>query len=139
MDKKTPLTVETTVNAPINKVWKYWTKPEHIMKWNNASDDWHTPKAENDLQAGGKFSSTMASKDGSQSFDFTGIYDRVEEPDLIEYTMEDGRKVKIMFTKSGELTEIKETFEAESSHSSDMQKAGWQAILDNFKKYIESN
>ena len=133
------ISVETTVNAPVDKTWKYWSAPEHIMKWNNASDDWHTPKAENDLRTGGKFSSTMAAKDGSQSFDFTGVYDTVEEPHLIEYTMDDGRKVEIMFTKNGEATDIKESFEAESSHPSDMQKAGWQAILDNFKKYTETN
>lgn len=139
MKNETTITVETTVNAPINQVWKFWTTPEHIMNWNNASDDWHTPRAENDLRTGGKFSSTMASRDGQQSFNFKGTYEQVEEPHLIIYTMDDGRAVKIMFTENREATDIKEIFEAESAHSIDMQKVGWQAILDNFKKYTESN
>ena len=92
-----PITVQTTVNAPVSKVWESWTAPKHITKWCQASDDWHAPKAENDLRAGGKFSTTMAAKDGSVSFDFGGTYSTVKTNSLIEYAIEDGRKVKIVF------------------------------------------
>jgi uncharacterized protein YndB with AHSA1/START domain len=136
---KTTITVETTVNTPADKVWKLWTNPEHITKWNNASDDWYTPWAENDLQAGGKFVSRMEAKDGSFGFDFEGVYEEVKLNRLIDYTIGDGRKVKITFTNLGNATLIVETFEAESENSIDMQKGGWQAILDNFKKYAETN
>lgn len=132
------ITVETTVNAPVEKVWECWTKPEHITQWNAASNDWHTPRAENDLRAGGKFFSRMEAKDGSFGFDFGGVYDAVEENQYIEYTIGDGRKVKVTFQKHGSTTKIAETFEAENTHSVEMQKGGWQAILDNFKKYAEA-
>lgn len=131
--------VEATVNAPIQKVWAFWTSPEHIVNWNNASEDWHTPKAENDLHVGGKFVFTMAARDGSVSFDFNGTYDEVVENQAIEYTIEDGRKVKIAFKSVGDRTEIIETFEAENQNPPELQQAGWQAILDNFKKYTEEN
>lgn len=131
--------VEATVNAPIQKVWTFWTSSEHIVNWNNASEDWHTPKAENDLHVGGKFVFTMAARDGSVSFDFNGTYDEVVENQAIEYTIEDGRKVKIAFKSVGDRTEIIETFEAENQNSPELQQAGWQAILDNFKKYTEEN
>jgi len=137
--KNQVITVETTVNAPIGKVWKYWTEPQHITKWNNASPDWHTPKSENDLREGGKFSSTMAAKDGSMSFDFWGIYTKVEPNKKIEYTLGDDRKVKIAFSEEGKGIKIVENFEAESENSIEMQKGGWQAIMDNFKKYTEEN
>src|SRR5688572_6983414 len=94
---KTTITVEASVKAPVEKVWKYWTSPDHIKKWNNANDDWHTPKAENDLRTGGKFLSRMEAKDGSFGFDFEGVYDEVRTNELISYTMPDGRKVKITF------------------------------------------
>ncbi len=136
---KTTITVETTVNAPVQKVWEFWTGPEHIVKWNNASDDWHTPRAENDLRVGGKFWSRMEAKDGSFGFDFGGIYDEVTTNEVIAYTIDDGRKVKITFSPSGNETRIVETFEAESMNSIELQRTGWQAILDNFKKYAESN
>ena len=136
---KQEITIETTVKSPVAKVWEYWTKPEHIIKWNNASDDWHTTKAESDLREGGKFSSRMEAKDGSFGFDFGGVYDKVKENELIEYTIGDGRKVKITFTNNGTETKIVETFEAENTNSIEMQKGGWQAILDNFKKYTETN
>lgn len=139
MQNKKTIQVETIVHAPIEKVWKYWSEPEHIIKWNYASDDWHTPKAENDLRTGGKFSSIMASKDGKHSFDFYGTYDLVEKPNRIEYTLGDNRKVTILFSEEGESTGIKEIFEAENTNSAEMQKIGWQAILDHFKKYIETN
>lgn len=136
---KTTITVESTVNAPVEKVWKLWTSPEHITKWCNATDDWHTPRAENDLRVGGNFSSRMEAKDGSMGFDFGGVYDEVKTNELIEYTMGDNRKVIIHFTSNGNETKVVETFDAENTHSVDMQKAGWQAILDNFKKYVEAN
>src|SRR6266850_8555487 len=94
---KTIITVENAINAPVEKVWQYWTKPEHITQWNNASDDWHTPRAENDLRVGGSFSSRMEAKDGSFGFDFGGVYDEVKTNERIAYTMGDGRKVKITF------------------------------------------
>ena len=137
MPEKTAITVENTVDAPVEKVWRLWTEPEHIRNWNNASDDWHTPKAVNDLRAGGHFSFTMAAKDGSFSFDFAGVYDEVIENQRIAYTIADGRKVEVTFKGMGDKTAITETFEAENMNSRDMQRQGWQAILDNFKKYAE--
>jgi uncharacterized protein YndB with AHSA1/START domain len=135
---KTLITVETTVQAPVEKVWNAWNEPQHIMNWCHASDDWHAPASTNDIRTGGTFSTTMAAKDGSYSFDFGGVYDNVKEHELIQYTMGDGRKVDIVFTREGNGTKVVETFEAESTHSVEMQKGGWQAILDNFKKYTES-
>jgi|SRR5687767_14914937 len=137
--EKTAITVEATVNAPVEKVWKYWSAPEHITRWAFASDDWHAPYADNDLRTGGKFKTTMAAKDGSFSFDFGGEYTQVETNKTIAYVMEDGRKVKVKFSGDGNETEIVETFDAETLHPVEMQRAGWQAILDNFKKYTESN
>ena len=132
------ITVKTSIRAPIEKVWGFWTEPKHIMRWNNASDDWHTPKAENDLRVGGKFLARMEAKDGSSGFDFTGEYNTVDKNALIEYTMDDGRKVKVLFVSKENQTTITETFEAENTYSLEMQQAGWQAILDNFKKYVET-
>ncbi|GLU54753.1 SRPBCC family protein [Dyadobacter frigoris] len=129
--------VEATIEAPIEKVWETWTKPEHIMHWNNASDDWFTPKAENDLRPGGKFSSRMEARDGSFGFDFEGIYDEVTDHKLISYSLEDGRKVKIEFEEKGDQTLVTENFDAETENPVEMQKAGWQSILNNFKKYTE--
>lgn len=136
---KTVITVENTVNAPVQKVWDYWTKPEHITKWNNASDDWHTPWAKNDLRVGGTFTARMEAKDGSMGFEFAGLYDVITPNEYIEYTMGDGRKVWISFTVDGGTTKVVERFEAENMNSIELQKAGWQAILDNFKKYTEEN
>ena len=132
------ITIKAIVNAPVEKVWNAWSNPEDIMKWNSASDDWHTPKAENDLRTGGKFLSRMEAKDGSWGFDFGGVYDNVEEFKVIEYTMGDGRKVKVNFNSKGNTTEVVETFDPESQNSIEMQRSGWQSILDNFKKYTES-
>jgi uncharacterized protein YndB with AHSA1/START domain len=137
--EKTTITVENTVNAPVEKTWIFWTSPEHITKWNNASDDWHTPHAENDLRAGGKFLSRMEAKDGSFGFDFGGQYDEIKINELIAYTLDDGRKVKVIFSGKGNQTKVVENFEAESVNSIDLQRGGWQAILDNFKKYTETN
>jgi uncharacterized protein YndB with AHSA1/START domain len=133
------ITVQSIINAPVEKVWKYWSEPAHITQWCQASDDWHAPHAENDLRTGGKFSTTMAAKDGSFSFDFGGIYDNVVEHKLIEYTMGDNRKVSVVFNAKGNETEVIETFDMENTHSEEMQRGGWQAILDNFKKYTEAN
>ncbi len=133
-----PITVEVSVKAPLEKVWELWTQPEHITQWNAASDDWHTPRAENDLRTGGKFSSRMEAKDGSFGFDFGGTYDEVKEHELIAYTMGDGRQVRVTFVPLGNVTLVKEDFEAESENSREMQQSGWQSILDNFKKYVES-
>ncbi len=137
-NKKT-IPVETTINAPVSKVWKYWSNPDHIVKWNQASDDWHTKKAENDLCVGGKFLARMEAKDGSFGFDFTGVYDAVKENEYIEYTLGDGRKAAIYFNDYGKETKITEVFEAEKENSLELQRDGWQAILDNFKKYVEAN
>jgi len=137
--QSTRITIETTVKAPVEKVWKFWTSPEHITKWNNASDDWHTPFAENDLRVGGKFLSRMEARDGSFGFDFGGVYDVVKENERIEYTIGDGRKVEVSFTSNGKETRVVETFEAESMNPIEMQRGGWQAILNNFKKYVEAN
>jgi uncharacterized protein YndB with AHSA1/START domain len=139
METSTKITVETTIQAPVEKVWKYWTEPTHITKWNSASEDWHTPIAENDLRVGGKFHSRMEAKDGSFGFDFGGIYDEVNLHEVIAYTLGDGRQVKITFKGLENGTEVTETFDAEGINPVEMQEAGWQAILDNFKKYVENS
>lgn len=137
MENTQAITIETTINAPIAKVWKMWNTPEDIMGWAFASDDWEAPFAENDLRIGGKFTTRMAAKDGSMSFDFGGIYDNVKEHELIEYTIGDGRKVSVKFESLGETTKVTETFEPENQNPREMQQAGWQSILNNFKKYTE--
>lgn len=137
--EKKVLTVESTVNAPIEKAWEFWTKPEHVTQWNNASDDWHTPRAENDLRPGGNFVYRMEAKDGSFGFDFGGVYDAVKKNEYIEYTIADGRKVKISFSGKDNTTKVVESFEAETQNSLELQQTGWQAIMDSFKKYTESN
>lgn len=134
---KNVLTVQCTVNVPVAKAWQYWTEPAHIMNWNNASDDWHTPKASNDLRTRGRFVYTMAAKDGSFSFDFSGTYTEVTEHQRIAYTLDDERKVDITFEAVGDTTKVTESFEAEDMNSLELQQGGWQAILDNFKKCVE--
>ena len=136
---KTIITVESTVNAPVDKVWEYWSSPKHIVKWNQASEDWHCPKAENDLRPGGKFSSRMEARDGSFGFDFGGQYDEVIPLKFISYTMGDGRTVEVKFEEKGNATRITESFVAETQNSIELQKNGWQAIMDCFKKYVEGN
>lgn len=136
--KSAIVTISTDVQAPLSKVWQCWTEPEHIMQWNNASSDWHTPRAENDLRVGGKFLSRMEARDGSMGFDFNGTYTAVDEHKMIAYALEDGRKVEIKFEPIGMETRVTESFEAEHTHSREMQQAGWQAILDNFKSYVEA-
>jgi uncharacterized protein YndB with AHSA1/START domain len=139
METTNVINIQTTVIASVEKVWSYWTEPKHITQWNQASDDWQTTSAENDLRPGGSFSSRMEAKDGSFGFDFGGIYDAVEKNQRIEYTLGDGRKVRVIFSKNGDATTIEESFEAETTNPTEMQRAGWQAILDNFKKYTEAN
>jgi uncharacterized protein YndB with AHSA1/START domain len=131
------VTIEAIIDAPVEKVWRLWTDPKHIMKWNQASDDWHTVRAENDLREGGKFLSRMEAKDGSMGFDFGGIYNKVRERSLINYTMGDGREVRVSFISRGKGTTVIETFEAEQENEIEMQRTGWQAILNNFKDYVE--
>jgi uncharacterized protein YndB with AHSA1/START domain len=137
--EKITITVTATVNAPVEKVWKFWTRPEHIKQWNNASDDWHTPQATNDLRTGGKFNYRMEAKNESFGFDFRGTYGNIKNNELIEYAISDGRKVQITFEADTNATTITETFEPEEVNSLELQQGGWQAILDNFKKYTESN
>lgn len=136
---KEKITVQTTINAPAEKVWSYWNAPSHVVKWNSPSDDWHTPKATNDVRTGGSFSYTMAAKDGSMSFDFAGRYTEVEAHRKIAYTMEDDRKVTNLFDTDGDAVTLTVTFEAETENPVEMQRGGWQSILDSFKRYTEAN
>ena len=137
---KNPITVQTTVRAPLSKVWEYWNKPEHITKWAFAQNDWEAPAAENDLRVGGKFKTVMAAKDKSASFDFAGTYTMVKEHERIEYDMDGAnRHVKNEFTETPEGVKVTTTFDPESENSEELQRSGWQAISDNFKKYVESN
>ncbi len=131
------IVVETLVDAPVEKVWRFFTEEKHIVNWNNASTDWHTPKAENDLRTNGIFNYRMEAKDGSFGFDFGGTYDEILFQKIIAYTLGDGRKVHITFNEDGRATRIIEKFEAEKVNSLEKQKSGWQAILDSFKKYTE--
>ena len=136
---KTTITIQSTVGAPVEKVWKFWNEPDHITKWAYAIDTWHAPWAKNDLREGGRFTSRMEAKDGSMGFDFGGTYDEIKTNELISYTMDDGRRVTVKFTGNGNETRVVESFEAEDQNPIEMQRGGWQAILDNFKKYVESN
>lgn len=131
------ITVRTSTKESLEKAWDYFTKPEHIVNWCFASDDWHCPKATNDLKTGGTFSTTMASKDGAMSFDFGGTYSEVIPLKKYTYTIEDGRKVTLKFNVIDNTVIITENFEPENSNPLDMQRDGWQAILDNYKKYLE--
>jgi uncharacterized protein YndB with AHSA1/START domain len=142
MNEKTiyiAITVNAIIDAPVQKVWEYWTDPKHIIHWNFASDDWHTPIAENDLRTGGKFLSRMEARDGSMGFDFEGEYLNVEPLKLIEYVLADDRKIKVYFEPDGDKTKVTEVFDPETQNPVEMQRAGWQAILDNFKKYVEAS
>jgi uncharacterized protein YndB with AHSA1/START domain len=133
------ITVETTVKAPAEKVWKIFNEPAHIVVWNVADPAWHTPRATNDLRVGGTFNTRMEAKDGSTGFDFIGTYDEVVPQTLIRYTMADGRRVSVMFEEKDGETHVTETFDPENQNPREMQQAGWQAILDNFKTYVESH
>lgn len=131
------ITIETTVKAPINKVWSAWTSPEDIKQWNAASDDWHTTQASVDLRVGGAFSSRMEAKDGSFGFDFAGIYTKLIPNELLEFTFGD-RAAKVEFLNGENGVLVRETFDAETEHPIEMQRQGWQAILNNFAKHVES-
>ncbi len=135
----TRITVGATIAAGTEKVWDAWTKPEHITKWNFAADDWHCPRAENDLRVGGKYSARMEAKDGSFGFDFEAIYDEVIDRKKITYTMPDGRQATTDFENLGDTTKVTTTFDAENENDIEMQKGGWQAILNSFKNYVEAN
>jgi uncharacterized protein YndB with AHSA1/START domain len=137
--EKAKISVSVKISSPVEKVWNYWTDPLHIVHWNNASDDWHTPRAENDLRVGGKFLSRMEARDGSYGFDFTGEYNKVEHLKEIEYTIADDRKVNISFVSLGNETIVEEMFEAEQTNPVEAQQKGWQSILENFKKYVEAS
>jgi uncharacterized protein YndB with AHSA1/START domain len=142
MNTKTPniaIAVRAVIDAPVQKVWEYWTNPKHIVHWNCASPDWHTPRAENDLRPGGKFLSRMEARDGSIGFDFSGKYSKVEPFTLIEYILDDNRKVEVRFETDGNKTKVTEVFEAEQENTIELQETGWQAILTNFKNYAEAS
>ncbi|MGE3975524.1 MAG: SRPBCC family protein [Bdellovibrionales bacterium] len=130
--------IEAIVSAPVEKVWIYWTKPEHITKWNFAVDDWQCPSATNDLQVGGIYKARMEAKDGSFGFDFEAVYDEVIPQKKLTYTMADGRQATTHFESVGNQTKVTTVFDAEKQNSEEMQKGGWQAILNNFKKYVEA-
>ncbi len=136
-NNKTEIKVSAKIASPLGKVWELWTLPEHIIRWNNAADDWHTPRAENDLKEGGRFCYRMEAKDDSFGFDFSGVYNKIIQEELIVYTIDDGRIVQISFKSRGNFTEVIEIFEAEDINEIEKQRSGWQAILDNFKKYAE--
>lgn len=135
---KSIITVKTTIKAPIKLIWETLTKPSHIMKWNHASPDWECPHAENDVRVGGKFVYRMSAKDKSMSFDFSGKFVKVEMGKELSYVIDDGRAVSIILEEKGNSVDVIETFEAENSNPKAMQQNGWQAILNSFKKHVES-
>jgi uncharacterized protein YndB with AHSA1/START domain len=135
---KAKITIEATINAPISKVWSAWNNPEDVMNWNMASPDWHCPAGTNDLRVGGKFVYTMAARDGSMSFDFEGVYTNVIEHERIEYVLADAREISVVFSADGSATRIVETFDPENENPAEMQRSGWQSILDSFKSYVEN-
>jgi uncharacterized protein YndB with AHSA1/START domain len=137
--EKTIITIASKINIPVENVWSRWTDPKHIIRWNNASDDWFTPFAENDLRVGGRFLSRMEAKDGSNGFDFSGKYTKIELYKSIDYTLDDNRKIHSTFDTSGKTTKITISFEAENTNSKELQRSGWQSILDNFRKYAEAS
>ncbi len=132
-----PITIEALVSAPVDQAWTLWNDPEHVVQWNAASPDWHSPAAENDLREGGTFSYRMEARDGSMGFDFGGTYTEVRPGASLAYTLGDGRKVRVEFLPEGARTRIRESFDPESQNPPEMQQAGWQAILDNFAAYAE--
>lgn len=139
MNSEEMITVQTTIDAPINKIWDYWTQPDHITKWNFAIDEWHSPRAQNDLREGGVFNYRMEAKDGTMGFDFQGEYVLIDQHRQITYTLGDGRKVQVTFEDRGNSVVVTENFEPENTFSKEMQQQGWQNILNNFKKYVEEN
>ena len=137
MSKPEAITIETIVQKPVAAAWKTWTEPEHIMQWCQASDDWHAPYAENDVRTHGVFKTTMAARDGSVSFDFEGVYTEVIPHEVIAYALADGRTVKITFTDNGTSTKIVETFDPETVNPVELQREGWQSILDSYTRHTE--
>jgi uncharacterized protein YndB with AHSA1/START domain len=131
--------INAIVDAPIEKVWEYWTKPEHIVNWNFAGDEWCCPSAANDLKVGGLYTSRMEAKDGSFGFDVKVVYNEVSEYKFISYTMEDGRQAETTFKVSEDGVEMTTLFDAESENSRELQQQGWQSILNNFKNYTQNN
>lgn len=138
MNTARTITVQVTVNVPVEKAWMVWNEPEHITKWCTGSPDWHTPHAENDLRIGGRLFSRMEAKDGSAGFDFVATYTDIVNHKTIAYTMEDERNVKITFSNDGKTTTLVETFDAENENPIELQREGWQTILNNFKAHVES-
>ncbi len=138
METTPRITVQTTVAAPAARVWDFYTGPEHIVHWNAASADWHTPRAENDVRVGGRFVHHMAARDGSVGFDFEGTYTQVVLQQLLAYTMPDGRRVETTFEEDGGVTKVTTVFDTDGQHPEELQQQGWQAILDNFKAYAEA-
>ena len=134
---KEQITIDAVIAAPAETVWQFWTAPDHIIHWNFASDDWCCPSAANDLKVGGRYKARMEAKDGSFGFDFEAVYDKVSAPETLVYTLEDGRKVTTHFEAQGDSTKVTTTFDAESENPIEMQRNGWQAILNNFKAYVE--
>ena len=132
------ITIESTVNAPIENVWHAWINPDDIKQWNAASDDWHTPDSTVDLRVGGRFSSRMEAKDGSMGFDFWGTYTKIVPHELLEYTLGDDRQVTVEFIPGDDGVTVRETFGTESTHSIEQQRQGWQSILDNFARHVEA-
>lgn len=133
------ITINALVHANVKKTWDYYTQPQHITKWNFASDDWQCPSASNDMRVGGKYAARMEAKDGSFGFDFEAVYDEVKAGESFTYTLGDSRKVTVNFVSKNNDTEVVIIFDAETVNSIDLQKNGWQTILNNFKKYTESN
>ena len=131
------ITVETLVKGNLNAVWDAWNNPDDINQWNAASDDWHTTRSSVDLREGGTFSARMEARDGSAGFDFEGTYTRIVPQRLIEYRMEDGREVKVQFAEVQDGVLVRETFDAENENDPELQREGWQAILDNFGRHVE--
>lgn len=132
------ITIETTIEAPLPLVWETWNSPEDIKRWNSAHEDWHTTESSVDLREGGSFRSRMEAKDGSVGFDFGGEYTRVERHERIDYRMSDGREVEVEFRRTESGVHVRETFDAETENPPEMQRDGWQAILDNFKRHTEA-
>jgi uncharacterized protein YndB with AHSA1/START domain len=135
---KTTVSIDATINASVEKVWQNWTSTNAITKWNSASPDWHTTKAEHQLQPGGKFSYRMEARDGTFGFDFSGVFDVVKPNEYLESTLDDGRKVKTALIRKGNETHLSQTFEAEETNPADMQREGWQNVLNSFKNYVET-
>ncbi len=136
-ENDTIITIDVTVNASLERAWETWTKPEHIVSWNFASDDWQCPAAINDVSEGGKFSWRMEAKDGSMGFDFDGTYTKVIPKEILEYDLGDGRPVRVRFEQQGDVTILTETFQGEDTNTLEQQRHGWQCILNNYKAYIE--